>query len=494
MGEYSTLIRKALKRGDYRRLLLSMPEILVLRAWLRLHWHDKDISSAKFWRMFNRACSRILWTFLHWKERAYAKYFQRFEAALGDTPVGSESPRGVLLMLGTLGPGGAERQAVITMLGLARRGLEPLGMAAMHLESETQRFFLPRLEAAGLSVAELERQREHDTTDNLLRIRRAIGALPERLSEVMNFARTLVRRNPRVVHLWLDEVNIQGGLAAVAAGVPRIVLHLRSLPPYHFTFYKSYMLEAYRWLAAHPAVILAANSGAGARAYEEWIGLPTGRIRVIYNGFDFDQDLAPIPPNQRLEYRASRGIPSGAPLVGTVIRFSGEKRPWLWMDIAEQVLRAVPDAHFLMVGDGPLRQQIARRAGSSALAGRLHVVGRERQALTAISTMDIFLLTSCVEGLPNVLIEAQAQGVPVVTTQAGGAAETLQHERTGWVLQDESPEAAAAVISRLLGDKVWLQEAGKAAREFVHAHFSVECMLEETLRAYGDFSGMTAAG
>ncbi|MDE2091053.1 MAG: glycosyltransferase [Gammaproteobacteria bacterium] len=396
-------------------------------------------------------------------------------------------------MIGTLGPGGAERQAVITLLGLAGLGFQPLAMAAMDLQTDAQRFFLHKLEEAGVSVAELDRDPAHDDGGDLPEIMRVVGTLPRRLTEVMNFARTLVKQNPQVAHLWLDEVNIRGGLAAVAAGVPRIVLHVRSLPPHNFALYRTYMLEGYRWLAKQPAVTLAANSIAGAHAYEAWLGLPAGHIQVIHNGFDFDEDLSLAHRNERTrtDYRSRHGIPPAALLVGTVIRFSEEKRPGLWADIAELVARALPDTHFLMVGDGYLRSRIARRANSGELAGRLHVVGYEKQALAAIAAMDLFLLTSRAEGLPNVLIEAQALGVPVVTTTAGGAAETLLHGRTGWVLADDSPEAAAAVIVRLLADRSWLRQAGKEAREFVRTHFGMDQMLDETLRVYGP--GLRAA-
>ncbi len=489
MHKYIGLVRKTLKKRNLGNLLLSLPEILIIRALVRLQWQAQDKTD---WHALNRLSCAILRSFLHWRERSYRRVFLHFGSVLDSVQHRERDPRGVLLMIGTLGPGGAERQAAITLLGLAQRGLKPLAMTAMHLRLETQRFFLPRLEEAGISVGELDRDPAQDGADNLPQIKRAVSTLPSRLAEVMNFARTLVKQNPQVAHLWLDEVNIQGGLAAVAARVPRIILHVRSLPPYHFAFYKTYMLESYRWLAKQPAVTLVANSIAGARAYEEWLGLLAGHIRVIHNGFDFDRDLSLAHRSERTrtDYRSRHGIPSDVPLVGTVIRFDHGKRPGLWADIAERVARAVPDAHFLMVGDGYLRSRIALRARSGTLKDRLHVVGYEKHTLAAIAAMDLFLLTSREEGLPNVLIEAQALDVPVVTTAAGGAVETLAHGRTGWILADDRPDAAAAVIVQLLTDKPCLQRAGGEAREFVRVRFGIERMLDETLQVYGPgFSG-----
>jgi len=391
---------------------------------------------------------------------------------------------GVLLMIGTLGPGGAERQAVYTLLGMTRRGIFPVALAAVDLRGATQRFHQPKLQAAGIPAFELDRDKSHDTSEPLVQVLEALRLLPPELADVGDYARTLAKQRPRLVHLWLDEVNIKGGLAAVALGVPRIVLGARSLPPCHFLLYQPYMREGYRWLAQQPQVTIVCNSEAGARAYEHWLELPHGHIRVIHNGFDMDEKLLAEHRNRRDAYRGSHGIPEGAQVVGTVIRLSEEKRPLLFAEIAAHALQHTPETHFLVVGDGPLREQLEARATEPDIAGRLHIVGHEQKPFDAIASMDIFLLTSRAEGLPNVLIEAQALGVPVVTTRVGGAPETLVEGRTGWVLSDDHPESAAAQVVQLLGNKGTLKQAGGDAREHVRQHFTLDRMIEETLQVY----------
>src|SRR5581483_2236537 len=143
-------------------------------------------------------------------------------------------------------------------------------------------------------------------------------------------------------------------------------------------------------------------------------------------------------------------IPGDAPVVGTVFRMSEEKQPLLWMEIAAGVRRAIPDARFLVVGDGPLREAVELRAQREDLNGAVHFAGYDSQPLRAIVDMDLFLLTSRAEGLPNVLIEAQAVGVPVVTTPVGGAPETIDHGRTGVVLEGADPTEVAAVLVKQL--------------------------------------------
>ncbi|NIQ14282.1 MAG: hypothetical protein GTO02_07720, partial [Candidatus Dadabacteria bacterium] len=114
------------------------------------------------------------------------------------------------------------------------------------------------------------------------------------------------------------------------------------------------MREAYRWLSRQKGVIFINNSIAGARAYEAWLSLPQDTIRVIHNGFDFErlEDTPQIQSN--ISIRKQYNIPDNATLIGTVIRFSVEKRPDLWLHIADQILKRSQAVHFLLVGNGPL--------------------------------------------------------------------------------------------------------------------------------------------
>jgi glycosyltransferase involved in cell wall biosynthesis len=388
---------------------------------------------------------------------------------------------GVLMMIGSLGPGGAERQVAMTLQGLQERGLGPVRLACCSLTTPAERFFLAQLEARAILVNRIGAE---PVSAIEAEVRAALLALPGHLHSILGYAATLAAARPSVAHLWLDEINIKGGIAAVATGVPRIVLGLRSLPPCNFVFHQPYMREGYRWLARQPGVTLICNSTGGARAYERWLGLPEGVIGVVRNGLTFDATTLRGLRAGRGEYRKRMGIPGNAPVVGTIFRMSEEKRPLLWLEIAAGVRRAIPDARFLIVGDGPLREAMERRARREDLNGAVHFAGYESQPLRAVVEMDLFLLTSRAEGLPNVLIEAQAAGVPALTTPVGGAPETVEHGRTGVVLESAEPREVAAVLVRLLRDTAWRSEAAERAPAFVQSAFGLERALDETIAAY----------
>jgi glycosyltransferase involved in cell wall biosynthesis len=472
-------VRYALSPGDsnlLRRIAgrawhgLSHYRALIACEPASLGWTDRTIRTA-------------LLGILATPDPLYRRILARIKPAcaggLTDAARGARS--GIAMMIGALGPGGAERQVALTLTGLAGRGIGPLSIRCSFLRNDTERFFVPLLEPAGVSVAELDPSPGQHAPDA---VRDVIRSLPPSLRDLGRYLCSLQTLNPQVVHLWLDEVNIKGGIAAVLAGVPRIVLGMRSLPPINFAFHQPYMREGYRWLAKRPEVTLVNNSAAGARAYEAWLGLAPGSIRILHNGFDFDPSLLHRHRESRKAFRRQHGFADAAPVLGTVIRLSEEKRPLLWLEIAARVRAANPQARFLLVGDGPMRARVEERVRKPDLDGAVVLTGHHRHPLTTIAAMDLFLLTSRAEGLPNVLVESQAMGVPVVTMNVGGAPETLSDRATGWLLDGDDPGQAARTISGLLADQAWLASAGAAAPAFVRNAFGIERMLDETISLY----------
>lgn len=408
----------------------------------------------------------------------------------GEAIPDSLSGRTIMFVSGSLGPGGSERQTVATLRGLAARGYSSLALLCVHLADEVNNFYRHLLEGCPMTISELRRDQGWPHGDGAsgetptgAHVVGLPGRLPPELEEIRLYAREILARKPAVVHTWLDEVNIKAGLAAMIVGVPRIVLSTRSVAPDNFAIFRSYMREGYRALLRHPRVVLLNNSQAGARDYEQWLALPRDTVKVIRNGFDF----APLEHTECRrrggQLRNRFGIPADATVVGSALRFSEEKQPLLWIDVAQRVLERRGDVLFLIVGDGPLRGEARRYAEAKGIARRIVMPGYERDAAAAIAAMDVFLLTSRAEGLPNVLIEAQGFGVPVVTTNAGGAAETLDEGRTGFAVPHCAERLAQAVL-RILGDAAWRQAVRTAAPRFVREQFSTVRMVDRTLDAY----------
>jgi glycosyltransferase involved in cell wall biosynthesis len=414
----------------------------------------------------------------------------------------SVSGESITLVIGTLGPGGSERQAATTLVGLASRGYRDLALLCNRLDRPVDRFYSHLLEGCSISISEVYqglRDANHGEDNQALAcagLKVLMEKLPAELKDIPWYAQEFLATRPRVVHAWLDYTNVKAGLAAALIGIPRIVLSTRSVAPDNFALFQPYMREAYRVLAAHPTVCLLNNSQAGARDYERWLSLPRGTFRVVRNGFDFSGLEVAEKREGAREFRTRLGIPIEAPLVGSVLRFSEEKRPLLWVEVAARVAERRPEVKFLMVGDGPLREETQQRATACGLGDRIVMPGNEKDAAIAIAAMDVFLLTSRLEGFPNVLIEAQALGVPVITTDGGGAAETLIQGRTGYAILPHSTDLLVDSVLQVLGNPAWGEVARQTAQRFVRERFSMSEMVDRTLDAYfarGEFAEMRGA-
>ena len=433
-------------------------------------------------------------------DKRYRRFFQhlfseQWERWFDSTAFSANS---IMLVIGSLGPGGSERQAVTTALGLVSRGYSDLSLLCTCYNNEVDRFYAPLLEGTPVSVSGvsegLEFTRNSSKHINEMAwqgLNFLLERVPEELKDITWYAREFLARKPGIVHTWLDYTNAKAAVAAAIVGVPRIIVSTRSVAPNHFAFFQPYMREAYRALAKRQGVCLLNNSEAGARNYEQWLGLSRGTFKIVRNGFDFSGVGAAEKVEPARALRLRLGVPLDVPVLGSVMRFSEEKRPLLWVDVAARVSKRRPDAKFLLIGDGPLWEETCRHAATLGLADRILMPGYEKHSAAAIAAMDVFMLTSRVEGLPNVLIEAQALGVPVVTTDVGGAVETLVHGRTGYSVSPASPELLSKTVLQILDDIAWREAARQTAPIFVRHCFSMAQMMERTLDAYfarGDFA------
>jgi len=407
----------------------------------------------------------------------------------------------VVMINGSLAPGGAERQFVVTALGLHRaaqagaqiNGVDIQGPLTLISRSTTSRadddFYLPRLHEAGLRVHEYAGFEPYGgrARRSLARfISPLIPLLPTPLQEgVVRLADTLRYLAPEVVHIWQDGSILATGAAAVLAGVPRIILGARTMPPTdrHDRERPEYD-PIFRGLLGEPGVTLVSNSRLVAARYAEWLEIDRSAVRVIPNGV-----AAPelTPEARSLELVKSLPNPGERFVVGAVNRFAEVKRPLLWVDCAAAILAKCPEAYFVMVGKGPLLEASMAHARALGLEDRIIFTGATPDVGFWFSQMDVLLLLSRYEGLPNVLIEAQMCGVPVVTTPSGGSAEALADGTTGTVLDSieiEGPEAVAdAVLAwRRTGEE--REALGRSLKEWASSQFSVERMLELTVQTY----------
>ena len=410
-----------------------------------------------------------------------------FRAMLTDRASESAIPGRVVLVCGSLQPGGAERQVVNTLAGLAPIvGAENLTLLCDHLHTgakERYDFYLPHARKSGATIREI--QASYAAKDPLPRsFQKAARSLhPGLVVDIADLFREFRALRPEVVHAWLDWSNVRAGLAAVLAGVPRVLLSGRNLSPRHFALNADYYYPAYRALSEYEGqIVWLNNSQAGANDYADWLSLPSAQIRVIRNGVQFAEEWR--PSDQRDELRAKWHIPANVPLIGGMFRFNEEKRPLLWVEVAAWIARVLPEVHFVIFGEGPMRTEMESLVCQRGLGERVKMPGLVMSSLDGLAPCDLVLLTSSGEGTPNVLLEAQWLGIPVVTVNAGGAGEAVDDGTTGLVVKSGNAADIAAGVLSILTDKTFRAKARKEGTAFVNAQYGMDRMIAETLAAY----------
>jgi len=449
----------------------------MLRAFLRL----RPLSRAAF---IKSAIQRTYRAELIVKMRT-KHLIQKYSASPSASVRADE--RIVVLAIGSLGAGGAERQLVNTALMIARSGYARPVVACADLSKPALRFHEQTLNEAGIELVDVTDVTQYGGQGTSPRLNPEVlndlTIFPQSLRvHIAQYMRLCLYLKPAVFHSFLDYTNVIAGLGAQLAGVPRIVLSGRSVAPDNFGFDALYWNLLYKRLAKCDSVILTNNSKAGAADYKRWLRTPRLNIPVVNNGIDFDDFASSHAPVR--DYRKELSIPEGRLLIGTVTRFSEEKRPELFARAAVEIARHMPDTYFVMAGDGPYRAYVENIVSRAGISNRFYFLGQIRTVSDLLKTLDLFVLTSRKEGLPNVLIEAQSLGVPVVTTPAGGAVETLDPNKTGKICQEHSATSIADQCLEILLKDDLRHRMRESAPGFVREHFSIQRMFQNTLQLY----------
>jgi glycosyltransferase involved in cell wall biosynthesis/O-antigen/teichoic acid export membrane protein len=258
-----------------------------------------------------------------------------------------------------------------------------------------------------------------------------------------------------------------GRLAAWRAGVPVVISALHSTGwPDGITFLNRRLTPL-----TDTFVAVADNHAKHLRETEQ---LPSGRIHMIPNGIDTEK-YRPLPQDDQLRHQLN--IPLTAPLAGIVAVLRPEKNHELFLKVTAQVRREVPDAHFLVIGDGPRRAELETLAGQLGVAQCVHFLGKRSDVVRLLNLLDVFVLCSHNEANPVSILEALATGKPVVATRVGSIPETVLNGETGYIVEPGSEPEMTRRIVELLVDPGKARRMGSAGRRHVVQNWSIERMV-----------------
>ncbi len=205
-------------------------------------------------------------------------------------------------------------------------------------------------------------------------------------------------------------------------------------------------------------------------------GCPESKVFLIPNGVDTDRFVFNL--EKRQAWRKKYSIPMDSPVCGIVAALREEKNHDLFLNLCDSVSKQIPNAHFLIVGEGVCRPQIETLRGQLESRDRIHLTGNSHDISGALSAMDVFALTSRNEASPVSILEAMAVGLPVVAPRVGSIAQAVLEKKTGYLAESGDQTAFHESWLRLLQDANLRREFGAAGRERVLQYGSLDAMTE----------------
>jgi sugar transferase (PEP-CTERM/EpsH1 system associated) len=282
--------------------------------------------------------------------------------------------------------------------------------------------------------------------------------------------RLLRRERPTILHTWLFHANLPGRILGWLAGVPIIICSERTM-----AMESKWRYRLNRWTVGLVDRVTAVSDNVRDFCISH-IGLPAEKLIVIYNGIELPEK----PLASRQEARAELDLPLDASVIGAV----GRLDPVKGVNFLVQALSQVDGAHLAVIGDGTERAALEALADSLGVADRVHWAGHRRDVPRLLPAFDLFIQPSVHEGLPNTVLEAMAAGLPVVATAVGGTPEVVLDGIIGLLVPPRDPQALAEAITRLLGVPDLRRKMGRAGRERVERHFSIEETVRQTEALY----------
>lgn len=273
----------------------------------------------------------------------------------------------------------------------------------------------------------------------------------------------MVNGRYQIVHTHSSKAGVLGRWAAHLAGVPLIVhtvhgwsFHDRMSPAKQQMYI---LLEKFAARFSQAMVVVSPHD------IEKGLVQGIGRredYHLIRSGVELDRFGHPQTPPAVV--RQQLGIPAEALVVGSVTRLSPQKAPLDLVVAFSHIHKKQPDVWFVVVGDGPLRPEVEAELAQLGIADRVILTGLRRDVPELMAAFDVFVLSSLWEGLPRVLPQAMATGLPIVATQADGSAEAVVDGENGFLVARGEPQALAAKALLLLSDGELRKKMGDNGR------------------------------
>ena len=369
--------------------------------------------------------------------------------------------KNVLQIIGSFHQGGSERQAVqLTQL--------------LHADKSFN-IFIAALNNEGVLRAEVERIGFTNIPEFRLKSFYDLTFL----KQLRNCARFIRENNVEIVHTHDFYTNVFGIAAARLARVPLKIASKRET---------SGMRSATQAKIERQIFNLSNRIVANSEAVKNYLtadGVPGEKINVIYNGLDSAR-LTPKRTN-RAEICRNLDLPTDENIKFIVLVANlrhAVKNQLMFLRAAKTIAAKFPEAHFVLAGEGELKNELQNTAKQLQIRNKTHFIGRCAEVPELLHVSFVGILTSFAEGFSNSILEYMAAQLPVVATDVGGAREAIVENETGFIIESDNDGQLAERLMRLLERPETARKMGAAGRKIIQEKFSCETQLEKTLELY----------
>ena len=365
-------------------------------------------------------------------------------------------PTRVIFCITELDPGGAERALTQLVVGLDRNEWHPSVVCL-----GPRGYFADVIERAGIAVTCLNAQ--------------GILSIPYVLWRLIQEFRT---QKPAIVQTFLFHANILGRIAAWLSQVPIVVSGIRVAERRN-----RWHGWIDRWTNALVTTNVCVSEGVANFAKLE-MRLSPKKLIVIPNSVDFERYAHAQPIDLK-----TFGLPENALVFLSIGRLEYQKGFDVLLRAIERLLPLPHDVHFVFIGDGPDRHSLQEQSSRSGLTSHVHFLGRREDVPQLLAASMALILPSRWEGMPNVVLEAMAAGLPIVATEVEGIAELVRDGINGIVVPPDSPEPLAAAIRRLVDQPEFVTKAGTTSQDIAEKEFTEENSLRRYSNLYRSLLG-----
>jgi len=290
--------------------------------------------------------------------------------------------------------------------------------------------------------------------------------------EVVRLAAWLLAHRVQIVNTHSSNDGWLAGLAARLSGA-RLIRSRHIEVDYPNRFWSGF---AFRTLPHH---VITTSQRIADRLVDE-LGVPRARVDCIATGVD----LGKFDPAAKGTLRGELNVQPGVPLIGMISVLRSWKGHLTLLEAASVLCKTRP-IHVAVAGEGPMRRDLPGQIAKLGLSDCVTLLGHRSDVPNLLASLDVLVLPSYAhEGIPQIILQAQAMARPIVATRIGGIPEVVEDNVTGLLVEPKDAKALAAKTAALLDDRALAQRLGQAGRKQIEAKYSLDAMGELLLKLY----------